>query len=81
MSRPRTSTVAEDLTEQLRAEGYQPGPPAHLDRAAHKIDREVCAESKCEACGWTSLVYKAWHKGRSYRALAVCPRCCHTIEF
>lgn len=70
-----------DLSVQFEEEGYSPGPPASLSRRAQTIDRDCCQECPCEACGEIGLNWSAWHKGTSYRAVATCTRCDHSVEF
>lgn len=65
-------------TEQLQEEGYEPGAP-NADSAA--LDRGVARESSCIECGHTGLSYEGWLRGRSYRAVAICPECGFREEF
>jgi hypothetical protein len=45
------------------------------------IDRSVLRCVRCEECGHKGLRYAPQHRGRRYRALAVCPACGTTAEF
>jgi hypothetical protein len=78
-------------------EGYRQGLPPHspvglCDGAA--IDAQVCADSRCSACGHAGLSYEPFVNveptersgltGRprySYRAFAICPACGLAEEF
>ena len=84
MSRVSKATVkplAFVLAGALGKEGYRPGPPAGLTEEAGRIDAEACLEMLCPHCRAAGLDYRPYHKGRSYRALAVCKRCGFAEEF
>jgi hypothetical protein len=76
-----TTATLETLQAELSAEGYRPGPPAHLSAAALEIDRQVAREAICDSCDHASLICEPWHNGGSYRCLAVCPQCLTAFEF
>jgi hypothetical protein len=61
--------------------GWLPGAPPHVSREAEAIDRSVLRCVRCEECGHKGLRYTPQHRGRRYRALAVCPACGTTAEF
>jgi len=69
-------------TETVPSEsGWLPGAPPHVTRQARRIDRRVCKRARCEECGHEGLRFVPQHRGRRYRALAVCPSCGATAEF
>jgi hypothetical protein len=68
----------DELLEFMALQGYEYQEPGE-DAAA--IDRAVCSESKCSECGDKGMEYMPFHKGASYRAFAVCPKCGSWEEF
>jgi len=70
-------------TQELKDEGYRVGVPywGLIDGAS--IDRNICAESKCDNCGHQGMGYESYIRDepRSYRAFAVCPQCGAKNEF
>jgi len=65
-------------------EGYRPEPPPSASwLGGANIDADVCGKVACASCGHQGLNYAPYFRPepRSYRALAVCPRCGHTVEF
>jgi hypothetical protein len=75
---PTRTPSLDAITDALAMLGYAAGPPG---RQAEAIDREVCAEAECSACGQRGLGYHPFTRGRSYRAIAVCPACGQAEEF
>jgi hypothetical protein len=73
--------TVSDLENELRQQGFEPGTPQCLRRLARDIDARVCENAECDLCGRQGLVYRPFHRGDSYRALAVCPDCGHAVEF
>lgn len=68
----------------LESEGYEPGTPRPdpIGIGGENIDREVCNQATCHACGYHGLIYHPYViPGVSYRALAECPSCGETVEF
>ena len=70
-----------DLLASGELDGYQPKPPPPGPFAGPEIDREICAEAHCAACGRQGLEYRPFTRPGSYRAFAVCPVCGDTQEF
>ena len=70
-----------DLEGSILADGYAEGPPPDLGIAAVVADIEAAAEGLCSCCGAVGLEARLFHRGQSYRALAVCDHCGHAIEF
>jgi hypothetical protein len=74
---------------ELRHRGLVPGLPVPSPRAlvdGPSIDRQICAESTCAACGHHGLRYEPYRgqvDGSQYVALAVCPQpdCQEAEEF
>ncbi len=65
----------------LLALGYRPGAPGHVGPPALAIDRQCAAETECERCGHDGgLSFEPYHRGRSYKGLALCPVCGHALE-
>lgn len=71
---PEVPTAASIL-DRLRRQGYQAGPPDHLQDWALLIDVGTCRKLKCPGCHQRGMVFKPHHRGRSYRVVAECPRC------
>lgn len=44
-------------------------------------DASVCEMADCDQCGRSGLHYKPFARGKSYRALCVCPQCGAACEF
>lgn len=69
--------------QALYEAGYRQGEPywGLIDGAS--IDRQVCAECKCDNCGHQGMEYKPFIKDnpKSYRAFAKCPECGTCQEF
>ena len=80
MNAPHTTAAA--LAAALNAAGYRQGPPPWLSELSRGIDREVCAEGACPACGHRGLTWQPWHhaRSRSYVALSLCS-CGAAFEF
>jgi hypothetical protein len=75
-----TTTTAHPLLEELATDGFIPGPPKGLSRAAENIDRQVCQDTVCE-CGARCCTYRPYHNGTEYRAVCVCTACGSMTEF
>lgn len=76
----KTATKLSRTELRLLREGYDQGPPVHLDEASQLIDAALCEEMDCPTCHHAGHVYRPFHRGRSYRAAAVCPKCNHSQE-
>ena len=61
----------------LIQDGYWHGAP---NAEAADIDSSVAENMSCRRCGG-SCRYDAYHRPRSYIALAVCRKCGHEEEF
>lgn len=78
---PTPRTLA-DIQRSGHLDGYKPGAPrlgSLIDGPG--IDREVCEQARCQACGHVGLDYRPFHQAGSYRAFAVCPACRLAEEF
>ena len=77
------TTFPAAAEQQLRADGFRPGAPAHLSQGCYAIDLACCRESVCGQCHHRGLTFRPFHQedGPRYRALAVCPACNFTEEF
>jgi hypothetical protein len=77
------STVATDRRNAsaperaLAALGFEPGPPAHLDTCTLATDRRAYSVMRCAACKRRGMRFRPMHRGREYRAVAVCRHCGH----
>lgn len=75
------TTTATALQKQFTRDGYHPGPPPDLSADAAQVDAEVCSTAACDQCGHDGLNCRTFHRGKSYRAIAVCPQCGAAAEF
>jgi hypothetical protein len=60
--------------------GYREGPPPHLDAGTLATDRRVYSAMKCGQCRRRGMHFRPMHRGREYRAVAVCRHCGHGEE-
>lgn len=74
------ATSAPNLIDQLHADGFQEGPPLHLDAADLMADLASYARLECEVCGHQRHNVKPYHRGREYRLACVCRGCGHACE-
>ena len=75
-----------EVINSILAEGYKPGLPKRSPIAlvdGPGIDREICAESRCEGCGHLGMQCRVFttDDGSGYRSVAVCPECGDEFEF
>jgi hypothetical protein len=75
-ARVKSGTV---LIAGLLRDGFRPGAPPRVSLLARTIDAEVCQEIICPNCHGTSLAYRPFVKGNTYRVVALC-RCGHGEE-
>jgi hypothetical protein len=68
--------VVPSLEGDLLAEGYRPGAPDHVTLDSRAVDDAACADMTCPDCGASSMQYRPYRRGTSYRVVAVCPRLC-----
>ncbi len=80
--RPEMPAFSPDHYGELAASlvgpeaGFDFGPPEGIDPADLAADVEAAAEMPCDCCGWAGGgAYAAFHRGREYRAYAICPAC------
>lgn len=52
-----------------------------ISQEAEEIDREVCAEATCYACGHAGLRYIPRWNGSVYAPVSKCPKCKEEVEF
>ncbi len=78
---PSTLTTVKSLLAAMSRDGFRRGPPAGLAPMATDVDRRACLDMQCGQCQNRGLRYRTFHKGASYRVLAVCPRCGFAEEF
>lgn len=78
--------VVDPLGVELRRDGWTPGVAPDAEAAA--IDRTVCDESTCDACGHTGAAYLPAMQSDprpgcapKYRAFAICRGCGSHREF
>jgi hypothetical protein len=79
-AQPAFKPAVPPLLEQLRRECFLPGPPTHLSQWSARIDAGICRRLVCPTCHVKGLDYHPFHRGPSYRVVAVCPRCGHGEE-
>ena len=79
-------TSVDVLVSAMAADGWKQSPPP--DRFAEKIDKDVAAESTCDACDhvgghYVPFVQSDPQVGRTpaYRAFSVCNGCGNASEF
>jgi hypothetical protein len=77
---PATTTQASAAEAALAALGYSEGPPPGMDPGTVAIDRRVYSAMRCAACRQRGMHFRPMHRGREYRAVAVCRRCGHAEE-
>jgi hypothetical protein len=75
-----TPHAASAPEKALALLGYREGPPAHLDPATLAIDRRVYSAMNCGRCRKRGMAFRPMHRGREYRAVAVCRHCGHGEE-
>jgi hypothetical protein len=51
-----------------------------MDPGTVAIDRRVYSAMRCAACRQRGMHFRPMHRGREYRAVAVCRRCGHAEE-
>jgi hypothetical protein len=74
-AQPGIKPAAPPLLHQLAADGFLPGPPAHLSAWSQRIDARICKRMVCPTCHVRGLEYHPHHRGIHYRVAAVCGRC------
>jgi len=72
----------KDLIAKMAREGYEPGFPGSMETANHAIDAELCANSICESCNHTGLIYMPFveQTSQDFRAFSFCPECGNAEE-
>ncbi len=74
------TTTAPNLIDELRADGFREGPPAHLDAQALRADLRSYSRLECEQCGHKRHKVTPWHRGREYRLVCSCRACGNATE-
>jgi hypothetical protein len=73
------ATALEEIDADLARCCWTPGLPAHITPATARIDREACAEARCERCGQQGLLYAPCGRTAGprpqYGFHAICPGC------
>ena len=59
----------------LRRQLFTPGCPPWLTEQSARIDAASVGRMACGACHVRGLDWQPWHRGASYKALAVCNHC------
>lgn len=72
--------TAHDLIDELRAEGFQEGPPPHLHAESLMEDLASYSTLECEVCGHGRHSVQPFHRGREYRLVCVCRACGNAVE-
>ncbi len=75
-----TIVPATVLTTRYWREGYRPGAPVNQLDAVVLADTAAWSRGTCGHCGHRGLSFQPWHRGESYRGMAVCKHCCHAEE-
>jgi len=67
--------VVPGLADRLQAEGWAPGPPAHVAPASVLIDARLARDLDCAGCGHAGHAFAAFHQDGAYRGVATCYHC------
>jgi hypothetical protein len=68
------ATLAE-AEAALRRQLFTPGCPPGLTEQSARIDARAAGRMRCASCHVLGLDWLPFHRGTSYKALAVCNRC------
>jgi hypothetical protein len=67
--------VLGKVEARLRAKGFVPGVPDHLDEFSARVDVGVCNRMVCGGCKRRGLLWKPFKLGRRYAVVALCINC------
>jgi hypothetical protein len=71
-SDPATVKTFAARAAELAAAGYTPGAPPQVSGEALRIDARICRAYRCPGCRRRGMLFRPYHRGASYRALAAC---------
>ncbi|MHB1422108.1 MAG: hypothetical protein ACYC3I_02705 [Gemmataceae bacterium] len=72
---------ALELTQELMADGFREGPPAHLHAEMVMEDIDSYSTLECEACGHGRHKVTPFHRGSEYRLACVCRSCGNAVRW
>lgn len=76
-----TTTQVLTTLGDFDLDGYEPGFPDSMSRAAQVIDQAEGDDAECAACDRIGLAVHPYRSASGYRVFVVCPRCGHAEEF
>jgi hypothetical protein len=74
------TTTTPNAIDELQAQGFVEGPPAHIDAVTLMADIDSYRRMACESCGKRRQRVLPFNRGEDYAIVTVCCGCGHACE-